>query len=175
MLSRLKTISLSNINRILPTNNFNAISRKSATYQIDKTNPLNSSHELARNNPILPNNKGQSYQHPSIGKNICTLENCEHKKCDVLCTPLQEKTYIGHATHDGKRVDSKYISETDLEGLNRPQYAKFYEYPQPNYDTTGQHIDHNKTEILNNNPEMNTNIHMNSSRNPTQNDDNTLS
>lgn len=52
-------------------------------------------HEIAKSNPALSSNKGQPFQQPNIGKDLC-----EHKKCDDLCAPIKEKTYVGHATHD---------------------------------------------------------------------------
>lgn len=98
--------------------------------------------------PVLSSSKGQ---HPSIGKDLCNIQYC-----DELSAQLKEKTYVGHATtHDGQ---------------NRPQYAKIYAFPKPNYDSAGQHIDQIKTIVLHNNKEINANIHMNSSRNPTEND-----
>lgn len=141
------------------------ITKPYATYHIDKTTPQLSTHELAKENPIL-GEKG--FQHPTFGKDLCIKQDCEHKLCDQLCAPLKEKVLVGHGTHDGSREDSKFISTTDLNGASRPQYMKSYLQPVHNPDTTGINIDSTKTTELNNNKEMQENVHMHSSRNLAQ-------
>ena len=113
-----------------------------AIYEIHKTNPLNSTHELAEKNPIL-GKKG--FQHPTVGRDACIIPDCEHKKCDQLCAPLKEKTYIGQQT----------------------QFMVAYPKPVINPTAKSMHIDVEKTTELNKNAEMRDNVHLNASREPT--------
>jgi hypothetical protein len=139
-----------------------------ATYHIDKPTVKNNSHEQTQSNPILKTKKGTVFQHPGIGKDICEAEDCKDKLCDKPCENIVERTTVGHGTHDGSRQDSTFISSTDFAGEPRAQYMRSYNPPVQNHDSEGKNIDIEKTKELNNNPDMQDNIHMNSSRLPTK-------
>ena len=105
---------------------------------------------------------------PCLCRGQCFLLNCIHKLCKEPYAKIVERVTIGHGTHDGTFSGTVYLSETDLNGENRLQYAKMYEDPVPNPDTSGQNVDPKLTAELTNNPEMQSNLHIKASRNPLQ-------
>ena len=140
-----------------------------ATYHVEDANAMKSSHEQAQVNPLLPKKNGETFQHPNFCRNKCNHIDCQHKLCPKLCDTLVTTEYIGHGTHDGSYPKSVYVSETDLNGKDRPQYGKFYEIPVPK--TSIEEPSAEKTVVLNENKEALNNVHMNTTRQNAINND----
>lgn len=91
------------------------------------------------NNPYI--NKGNStIRHPEFIRDICEKPNCIAQDCPKPCGPIVNRTAIGHASHHGSPVsetDKKTIlvSDTDLEGNNKPQKAVMYKKPHKTSNT----------------------------------------
>ena len=82
--------------------------------------------------------------------------------CPEPCDSVVTSEYVGHATHDGSFPKSVYVSQTDLNGKNRPQYGNFYELPVTK--TSCSEPNTQKTAALNNNGEALNNVHVNAAR-----------
>lgn len=158
---------LPGITRVIKNNTQIHLSKKNACYEVDKHTVFNTSHTQAQANVIIQGKK-YIFQHNSFVRSICADSTCVYKQCD----PVVERADIAFATHDGTRTDQHaYLSKTDLEAQQRPQFAKFHRNPVYSSDQQGFSRDQQHTNELNNNKEMQTNLHMNTSKKPTQYDD----
>lgn len=161
---------ISNIRNKISSHLIDKILTKGVHYHVDNITITNSSHELAQNNPILKKlwvkgSTNNTFQHPTIGRITCDKPGCENKICDKPCSTVQEKAYVGHATHSAKY--GKYISDTDFNNKNSTQYYLAYKSPIKNHDSQGQNTDNSRTENLNQqNKDARTLIHIYSSHNP---------
>jgi len=138
-------------------------------YHVDNTDALKSTHELAKNNPLLKkmwknSAVNNSFQHPTIGRITCEEPSCSNKICKKVCSSEAERVYVGHVTHSNY-PGSVYLSEKDFTGQNRPQYCIYYDKPVVNPDTQGNNTNTNQTNELNNTDAV-TMVHIYSSKNP---------
>jgi hypothetical protein len=144
---------------------------RSVSYFVDNTDAFKSTHELAQENPLLKKNWSNSpinnsFQHPTYGRVVCDLPNCSDRLCDSdkPCGNPVEYSYVGHATHSNY-PGSVYLSDTDLNKQSRKQFGIFYKRPIRSYSGE-QYRNHEKTEELNHNKDVQALIHIYSSRNP---------
>lgn len=142
---------------------------RTVAYHVDNTDAFKSSHELAQQNPLLKKNWSNSpinnsFQHPTFGRIVCDMPNCRDSLCDTPCGKPIEYSYVGHSTHSNY-PGSVYLSDTDLNKNFRKQFGKFYRKPIRSYSGEA-YRNYERTEELNRNKDLQTLIHIYSSRNP---------
>ena len=138
-----------------------------ATYRVDDAKAMNTTHEQAQVNPLLGDNVKHTFQHPAYVRSVCDYTYCKDTVCKKPCGPVIEEADVGHATHSSTYPNVKYVSSVDSKGAVRPEYMVVYNPPIENV-TGGLNLNKEKTENFNNNQEALHNVHLNSSRQPTQ-------
>lgn len=133
---------------------------RNLSYSVRETNVMTTTHEQSQVNPILGKRIDKTFQHNTYSENICDQSNCENKLCKTPCGPIIESTDVAHGTHQPAFPTARFLSKTDLENNNRPQYGVFYEKGVPNKDTQGKTTDQAKTAQLNKDHEHLSNVHM---------------
>ena len=114
-----------------------------ATYRVHTPEATTTSNESLTNNPVTAlrrKTKTIVTQHPEIVEDFCILSGCKNKLCLGLCEKKAGPSKsIAHATHsDREDISPIKLSDKDLAGDNRPQYAIFYKKP---HETSGESVD----------------------------------
>lgn len=136
--------------------------KRPVCYSVENTNLMNSSHELAKVNPVLGPLK-KPFQHLTYVRESCEVKNCENKVCKEVCGTTQETSYIAHGSHNGTFEGARFVANVDLTGNLHDQYIIPYENPVPVESPLD--INKEKTKQLNNDKQHLNNLHMNTKDN----------
>lgn len=103
-----------------------------ATYRVHTPKTETSSNESLNNNPaikLVRKHGTKVTQHPELVKDVCKEEACEKKLCFTPCNEQKESKAVGHLCHENEKVAAVFLSPTDIDKENRPQYLVPYKDP----------------------------------------------